>query len=277
MKHLCSYLLGMTLPVLLLCGGIGSALAQSIVATGESFITPRLLPGKVTDGGGRMAGLRLSLEPGWKTYWRSPGETGIPPRFDWSGSQNVQSLRVHWPRPTLFQSFGMRTAGYSDVVVFPLELTPLDASRPMRLELSADLGVCKEICVLEHVTAILEITPSDAEIGERQIRSALRQVPKLAAAPEAHIRTCNISGTGRDRQMVALLGLHEEISNVTVLVENGQGLWIRHVNQTQTDAGLRLEVDFTTPEELSWIDRSAFRMTVLSDVGAYDLQGCTAG
>ena len=253
-----------------------NAYAQSVVATGQSFITPRLLPGKVLEEGGRMAGLRLSLEPGWKTYWRSPGETGIPPKFDWSGSKNVRNLQLHWPSPQLFQSFGMRTAGYSDVVLFPLEVTPVDASLPIHLNLSADLGVCKEICVLEHVTAVLDVAPKDAEIGARQIRSALRRVPKPVESDIAQMQSCQFTGNGRDRQMVANLVLGDDVSKATVLIENSQGLWIRDTRQSRTHTGLRLEVDVTLPKNLSWIDRSAFRMTILSDMGAYDLHGCSA-
>ena len=88
--------------------------AQQIVSTGQSFVTGRLIPGTKQEDGSRLAGLRLSMEPGWKTYWRSPGEAGIPPRFDWSASANVDSVEVLWPRPQVFTSFGLRTIGYSN-------------------------------------------------------------------------------------------------------------------------------------------------------------------
>ena len=64
--------------------------------------------------GHHMAGLSLQLAPDWKTYWRAPGEAGIPPLFDWSGSTNVQSVRVHWPSPVVFHLNGMQTIGYHD-------------------------------------------------------------------------------------------------------------------------------------------------------------------
>jgi len=101
-----------------------TAMAQAIVSTGESFVSARMLPGERTGPGERLAGLRLSLKPGWKTYWRSPGEAGVPPDFDWSGSLNVKSVEVLWPRPRPFESFGLETLGYAERVVFPLRLEP---------------------------------------------------------------------------------------------------------------------------------------------------------
>lgn len=251
--------------------------AQSVVATGQSFITPRLLPGMHTPDGGRMSGLRLSLEPGWKTYWRSPGETGVPPRFDWSASTNVNDVIIHWPRPGLFESFGMRTAGYQDVVLFPLEVHPVDPERPVVLNLSAELGVCKDICVLEQVETSLQIDPDEREIGARQIRSALRHVPAEADQSSASLDACRFSGEGGKHSMTATLNLGENLSNPVVLVEHTGGAWIRKTEQKSVAEGLELEVSFSLPEGQNWIDRSAFRMTLLADEAAFDIQGCSAG
>ena len=254
-----------------------SAGAQSVVATGQSFITPRLLPGLQLPEGGRMAGLRLSMEPGWKTYWRSPGETGVPPRFDWSQSSNVKDLILHWPRPGLFESFGMRTAGYTDVVLFPLEVHPVDPARPVELNLSAELGVCKDICVLELVETSLQIEPGEREIGARQIKSAMQRVPTAAEPGSASLQGCQFAGDGRQHSMTAMLSLEDALSNPVVLVEHTGGAWIRKTEQRSVSDGLELEVSFMLPEGQTWIDRSAFRMTLLADEAAFDIQGCAAG
>lgn len=251
--------------------------AQSVVATGQSFITPKLLSGMQMPDGGRMAGLRLSLEPGWKTYWRSPGETGVPPRFDWSQSSNVKEVVLHWPRPGIFESFGMSTAGYSDVVLFPLEVQPIDPGLPVQLNLSAELGVCKDICVLELVETSLQIDPGEREIGARQVRSALRQVPTRAERHDASLDACRFAGSGRQHTMTAMLSLGESLSNPVVLVEHTGGAWIRKTDQHAVTEGVELEVSFSLPEGQNWIDRSAFRMTLLADEAAFDIQGCTSG
>ena len=59
--------------------------------------------------GSRLAAVEIRLAPGWHTYWRVPGDAGIPPSFDWSGSSNLASVAYEWPRPEIFDSFGMRT------------------------------------------------------------------------------------------------------------------------------------------------------------------------
>ncbi|MGD1926418.1 MAG: protein-disulfide reductase DsbD domain-containing protein [Paracoccaceae bacterium] len=256
---------------------VTSAVAQSIVATGESFITSRLLPGYSVADNTRIAGLRMSMKPGWKTYWRTPGETGIPPRFDWSASENIEALKVHWPRPALFESFGMRTAGYGDVVVLPIELTPVDPDRPMRLALSAELGVCREICVLEHVEQVLEIAPDAQQIGKRQIRSALRRVPKVPQNAEVTVAACDLGRSGSDQMLSAVLQFSDMPEAPVVLVEHKDGAWIKRTKHRMGDSSLDLDIYFVQSKDRPWVDRSAFRMTVLTETAAYDLHGCKTG
>src|SRR5438552_1656004 len=50
-----------------------------------------------------QVGLQFELRPGWKTYWRSPGDAGFPPRGDWSRSSNVADVSVAWPAPERFE------------------------------------------------------------------------------------------------------------------------------------------------------------------------------
>ncbi|MGH7088993.1 MAG: protein-disulfide reductase DsbD domain-containing protein, partial [Stellaceae bacterium] len=57
-------------------------------------------------------GLEFELQPGWKIYWRSPGEAGYPPRIDWKGSQGFAAQQIDWPAPTRFSILGLQTMGY---------------------------------------------------------------------------------------------------------------------------------------------------------------------
>ncbi len=97
----------------------------------DEVISADLLPGWQMQNGHHMAAIELSLAPRWKTYWRSPGDAGIPPLFDWSGSQNVKSVRVLWPSPTVFHTNGLRTIGYHDQVILPIEVVALDPAKPI--------------------------------------------------------------------------------------------------------------------------------------------------
>src|SRR6056297_1113481 len=100
------------------CARLGLALLAAAPASAHAeaampadVVRAEVLPGWTTGAGTRMAALRLTLAPGWKTYWRAPGDAGIPPAFDWSGSRNLKGVAFHWPAPDVFQSYGIRTIG----------------------------------------------------------------------------------------------------------------------------------------------------------------------
>lgn len=98
-----------------------------------------VLPGWQTPSGTRMVGLKITLAEGWKTYWRAPGDAGIPPQFEWTGSQNVSGASFLWPTPELFETNGAVTIGYHGTVVIPIELT--GDGDDMRLSGEVDMGV----------------------------------------------------------------------------------------------------------------------------------------
>jgi len=95
----------------------------------------------------QRAGIEIRLAPGWKTYWRYPGDSGLPPRFDFSRSRNVNSVNVRWPAPQRLSDESGVSIGYKHEVVFPLEVTAQDASKPVMLALSIDYAVCEKLCV----------------------------------------------------------------------------------------------------------------------------------
>ncbi|WP_119389933.1 protein-disulfide reductase DsbD domain-containing protein [Taklimakanibacter lacteus] len=123
----------------------------------------RLIGGE-TQGGVWRAALDIALDKGWKTYWRMPGDAGVPPQFDWSGSRNVRSLTVLWPAPARFNDESGETVGYKDRVVFPLDVTPADGGEPVDLRLNVFLGVCEVICIpVKLEEALLQAAPVPAD------------------------------------------------------------------------------------------------------------------
>src|SRR5690348_17144494 len=87
----------------------------------------RLLAGS-RSGTVLLGGVALQLQPGWKTYWRSPGDSGVPPRFDFSKSDNVEAVTVLWPAPLMFDDgAGGHSMGYHDKVVLPLRIVVKNA------------------------------------------------------------------------------------------------------------------------------------------------------
>jgi DsbC/DsbD-like thiol-disulfide interchange protein len=95
----------------------------------------------------QRAGIEIRLAPGWKTYWRYPGDSGLPPRFDFSRSLNVKTVTVRWPAPQRLSDESGVSIGYKHDVVFPLDVTAQDAGKPVMLALKIDYAVCEKICV----------------------------------------------------------------------------------------------------------------------------------
>lgn len=125
----------------------------------EIAVEARLIA--AVDGVGLMeevpAGLQVRLPEGWKTYWRSPGDAGLPPVLDWQGSGNVADMRFDYPAPHRFELFGLETFGYEHEVVYPLTLTPVRTGEALALRARADLLVCADICVPARFDLALDI------------------------------------------------------------------------------------------------------------------------
>lgn len=252
----------------------GAAGAQTVVSTGQSFVSARLLPGAPAAAGtDRVAGLSLSLAEGWKTYWRSPGESGVPPVFDWSGSRNLRSVEVLWPRPELFESFGMRTAGYADAVTLPVRLVAENSALPIDLRLKADLGVCRELCVLEQIELAETIDPGDAD-GAAQVAVALEALPASAVAGGLTAAKCRIVGAGKERRLEAVLSFARPLRAPVVLVEGPGTVWIGAADTTVAEGELTVSAEVEMLEAAAWIDRGDLRLTVLDGAMAVDVPGC---
>lgn len=136
--------------------------AWSVLAPG--FVAPVLAQGasdwartdhsavrliSATNGVGRelRLGLEFDLKPGWKTYWRSPGDAGFAARLNWSGSENLDAAELLWPAPERFQLFGLDTFGYAGQIVLPIVARPRAVDQPVSLRLAVEYLVCEQICV----------------------------------------------------------------------------------------------------------------------------------
>ena len=140
----------------------------------------RLIAGGAVNGSASLrAGIEIRLAPGWKTYWRYPGDSGIPPRFDFSKSHNVKSVNVRWPAPQRLTDEGGTSIGYKHDLIFPLEVVPEDRSKPVTLSFAIDYGVCEKLCMPVDAAAELTIDGKATEQDQR-IAAAEARVPKPA-------------------------------------------------------------------------------------------------
>ncbi|MGF1503383.1 MAG: protein-disulfide reductase DsbD domain-containing protein [Paracoccaceae bacterium] len=249
--------------------------AQSIVSTGGDLLQVALVPGRLSADGVRVAGLRLRLAPGWKTYWRHPGETGIPPRLEWSGSTNLVKADLLWPRPIVFESFGATTLGYGGEVLLPVRLTPRDPSQTIGLRLDLTLGVCREICILEEREISVAWPPELIE-GVGAVADGLATVPGSGRDLGLQEVRCRLRPDGGALAFAAELRFSHPLGDAKVIVEGPPDTWAHNV-QSRSD-GPRLLVDARlerlTPE--SWVTREDIRLTVLTTGRAADVRGCLA-
>jgi DsbC/DsbD-like thiol-disulfide interchange protein len=168
--------------IALVCGNVAvtSARAQSASPwVDDTHSSVRLLAGP-RSGNEVLGGIDLTLAEGWKTYWRNPGDSGVPPRFDFSQSDNVASVTPLFPAPMQFpDGAGGTSFGYRKRVVLPLRIVPKDASRPVTLRASLNYAVCEKICIPVAADAELAFAAT-AGVPDSELADALKAVPKPA-------------------------------------------------------------------------------------------------
>ena len=128
----------------------------------------RLVAGDSKNGDAQLrAGIEIKMQPGWKTYWRYPGDSGVPPQFDFSGSENLKAAEVLYPAPHLFTDETGQSLGYKERVILPLVVSPQQPGKPVRLRLKIDYAVCEKLCVPAEGRAELTLGPGDSASQSR--------------------------------------------------------------------------------------------------------------
>jgi DsbC/DsbD-like thiol-disulfide interchange protein len=177
--------LRLTISAAAICfAGIPAARAQDASDwDAQTHAAARLIAGatvKTADANFLRAGIEIKLDPGWKTYWRDPGDSGVPPTLNFSGSGNVKSVTVLWPAPELFpDGAGGNSIGYVDHVILPLHVAPEDAAKPTALQIKLGYAICGNLCVPVEANLKLPLSGDGAE--ETALEKAEIRVPRRAA------------------------------------------------------------------------------------------------
>lgn len=242
----------------------------------DDIVTLEVLEGWRRADGRHVAALRLDLAEGWKTYWRAPGDSGIPPLLVLRPGGNVTAARPHWPIPKVWRDDGVRTIGYTGQVIVPLVIDPETTGKPLRLRGRLGIGVCDSVCVPVDlgfdvvlragqtqpdptIAAVMADKPySGAEAGLRDLRCRLvmRSSGDVGFEAEMHLPV-----TGKTEEAV---------------VETGDPMiWVAEPDLTRTGDRIALS---TTLSHMSGgpivLTRDMIRITVLGSRRAVDIQGC---
>jgi len=163
-------------------GGMPAARAQDASAWDtEQHAAARLIAGAAVQSAGATwlrGGVEIRLDPGWKTYWRYPGDSGVPPTLNFAGSENVKSVTAMWPAPKRFSDgAGGHSIGYVGDIVLPLRIAPQDPAKPSALRVTLDYAVCGNLCV--PVQASLDLALSGkAGTEDGALATAEARVPR---------------------------------------------------------------------------------------------------
>jgi len=172
---------------------LGPAAAQTAGFHPKADVSTRLLVGNTDEAGtDAWLGLDVRLGTGWHTYWRSPGDAGAPPEFDWSGSRNVADVTVEWPAPHRFAEADIDTYGYAERVLFPLHLRLKHAAAQAHLSLKTVLYVCSVICTQNEAQLEAEIAPGAHQTTAQAEIDAWRQKVPRETSPTLSIRSLRL-------------------------------------------------------------------------------------
>jgi DsbC/DsbD-like thiol-disulfide interchange protein len=176
----------------------------------------RLLAGS-RSGAVLLGGIAVQLKPGWHTYWRTPGDSGVPPRFDFSKSDNVEAVTVLWPAPKKFDDgAGGTSLGYLDQVVLPLRIVAKNTDKPVTLRADVNYAVCEKLCIPVEASVELAFN-SVASTEDSALFAALDTVPKPANVGDPNPLTIrDVKRQGRSEVLVDVVTPDERPINLFV-------------------------------------------------------------
>ncbi len=257
-----------------LMGFAAPATAESI----DDTLDVQVLPGWRAADGTHMAAIEMTLAEGWKTYWRAPGDVGIPPQFDWRGSRNLSGVEISWPTPKAMSQGGMRTIGYDNRVTLPIRIAPQREGKPVELSGTVEIGVCKDICI-----------PVTLDLSQLLVPTVRKPDPRIAAAMADRPYSAKEAGVGRVSCQITPKGdgLHVralvELPNtggreVAVIETDNPQVWVAQAKTSRSGGALTAETEMYHSEGHAFaLNRSGLRITVLGTSHAVDIQGCPSG
>lgn len=265
-----------------LCLGLvlGAALSQPALAANASASPwidsanskARLVAGTVELAGrpALVAGVQLRMSSGWKTYWKSPGDSGVPPSFDWSGSTNLKHAEVLYPAPHRFAEANGWAIGYDDEIVFPVKITPEREGEPVELKLAFDYGLCKDLCIPNDVTLGLAV---GADVGKGDallIETFLARVPKAGAPGELpEVSQVEASFDADAPKLVVTASFPPGATATDLFIDAGDVFVPMPKALGPPEGGKqRFAVNFVSASEAAAIKGKPLALTLVSDQGA---------
>lgn len=189
------------------------------------------------DSANREVIVDIVLQPGFKTYWRTPGDSGVPPVFDWSKSDNLGAVTVKWPAPKWFFDGSGYAIGYSNRARFPVSVVAQDKDKPLVLKLSLDYAVCKEICIPAKAETTLRLPAANEAVSLPLAEAFSGTMPRRVGIGEDVDGLAVTAVEGPVKALAVTTRLPKDVSDAELFVEGPEG-WLFGKPQRQVmDSG----------------------------------------
>ena len=261
---------------LALCLAAAPGLADEMPELDE-IVEVRLLSGWTEASGARIGALQVTLAPGWKTYWRVAGETGLPPYFNWSGSVNLDRVEMLWPRPDLFVMEDIRFLGFQNELVLPIRFWP-ETTGAMEIAAAVEIGVCKDVCIPYGSTHVSLLETAGAE-DRFLIELALADQPEQARDQAILRGDCTLVDADEGYRVIATIHNTAGFGADPMLVVEAAGpdLWVTPARAHIRDQTLQLTADILSMgDRIPPLVPADIRLTLIGAGRAMEVDGCTA-
>jgi len=246
-----------------------AALAQNM-----DYGTVKLLKGWQAEDGSYQMALEFTLNDGWKTYWRTPGPAGLPPIFNWDGSDNIGEVRYDWPTPEIIRQAGMITLGYHNRFILPIRIISV-SDGPVRVALTLNFGVCSDICVPAQAVFLARLD-GRADQAVAAIKAALLKSPQNRETAGLEHIECTVTQKDNGYEITANLGFADPIKAPFTVIEYGsQEVWI-DMTESRTRGGAvsaSAPMKYYGSGEMN-LDMAALTVSVFGTDRAVEIRGC---
>lgn len=268
--------------ILVASSGLGDAFAAASPWAASQKAQVRLVSGgsahedhpDLAAEGARLAFVEIALEPGWKTYWRTPGDAGgLPPAFDWSKSTNLAHADVLYPAPRRFTDRSGHTIGYEGGLVLPVVLTPARQDAPISLALDFHFGICKDVCVPVDASLSVEVGTGEADAAPAAGLSALKEIPrsqdKLKPLDPQLVSVSGIFGAASPKITIeARFPGGPKGADMFLEAPDNLYLPLPSLKTTKTDGTLVFEAELGEDVDVAALEGKAVTITMVGETGA---------
>ena len=185
--------------------------------------------------------------PGWKIYWRYPGDAGLPTQIDYSNSINIKKLDIFWPAPFRFSTLGIDTFGYEGQTIFPMSIIPENENESIVLNSKINLLACNQICIPFSENIILEIPNKTHKLNYK----ARERAQFLSLVPKNYIPDgFSLGGISLIEEGIILSDPIIPENNFDIFIENDKGINFGKPSKKGNDIFLPAFGDFNSKDLL---------------------------